>query len=70
MTRNGISFDFDFKNFEKNAKNKVLKMVKNQATVPVECPNCQLDFEANNGENTCPHCQSAIDVNLHVEELD
>lgn len=59
--------DFKIKGLDSLAKNlerSIKEQVAKNLSVEIKCPNCQNVFSAKAHENTCPKCQSKIQLNV------
>ena len=60
------NFDFDLSALLKETALEEAREALKEDTYDVECPYCNKEFEAHQGENICPHCKKTVKLNLEI----
>ncbi|MBG9366515.1 hypothetical protein [Streptococcus sp. NLN64] len=66
MAKNGVSFNFKSKDFEKFLKKQTQSFIEEQS-IEIACPNCDNKIAITSGKNPCPTCGQVIDFDTTLK---
>ncbi len=56
----------DMNKFFSDLKSDVINSAKDDILDAFECENCHKTFKAHLGKNTCPHCNTIINISFDI----